>query len=349
MAQVNKTRTYSTGGQLTATNYNDDRDEIINGVNSINNSQIASGADIEPTKILGTAATLTGSQTLTNKTLTSPVINTSISGTAIVDEDNMASNSATQVPTQQSVKAYVDASSSVGGWTSYSAVTPTSNTLDDPTFELVFAGVDLSTTLYSGMKIRITQGTVKYFIITKVAFSTNTTVTIYGGSDYDLVSTGTTAITAFAYSFAKSPSGFPMSPNKWTLESAAAPSSQSSPTANTWYNLGGSLAIHIGSWRVYYESAVYVSKAATTGIDAYSTLSTANNSETDTEMTASIINEDNTSTTHGMAGVVYKETCYDLTAKATYYLNCKTGQSSVNTLNLGINQTNIIRAVCAYL
>lgn len=48
------------------------------------------------------------SATLTNKTLTSPVINTGISGTAIVDEDDMTSNSATKVPTQQSVKAYVD-------------------------------------------------------------------------------------------------------------------------------------------------------------------------------------------------------------------------------------------------
>jgi hypothetical protein len=50
----------------------------------------------------------TDSQTLTNKTMTSPVINTGVSGTAIVDEDNMASNSNTKVPTQQSVKAYVD-------------------------------------------------------------------------------------------------------------------------------------------------------------------------------------------------------------------------------------------------
>ena len=55
-----------------------------------------------------TVATLTGSQTLTNKTLTSPVINTGVSGTAILDEDNMASNSATQLATQQSIKAYVD-------------------------------------------------------------------------------------------------------------------------------------------------------------------------------------------------------------------------------------------------
>ena len=53
--------------------------------------------------------TLTGSQTLTNKTLTSPVINTSVSGTAILDEDNMSSNSDSKLATQQSIKAYVDA------------------------------------------------------------------------------------------------------------------------------------------------------------------------------------------------------------------------------------------------
>jgi len=55
-----------------------------------------------------TVARLTQAQTLTNKTLTSPVINTSVSGTAILDEDNMSSNSATKLATQQSIKAYVD-------------------------------------------------------------------------------------------------------------------------------------------------------------------------------------------------------------------------------------------------
>ena len=54
-------------------------------------------------------ATLTGTETLTNKTLTSPVLNTSISGTAFKDEDDMASDSATAVASQQSIKAYVDA------------------------------------------------------------------------------------------------------------------------------------------------------------------------------------------------------------------------------------------------
>ena len=55
-----------------------------------------------------TVATLTGSQDLTNKTLTSPVIDTGISGTAFLDEDTMSSDSATKVASQQSIKAYVD-------------------------------------------------------------------------------------------------------------------------------------------------------------------------------------------------------------------------------------------------
>jgi hypothetical protein len=52
---------------------------------------------------------LTGSETLTNKTLTSAVLNTGVSGTAVLDEDDMTSNSNTQLATQQSIKAYVDA------------------------------------------------------------------------------------------------------------------------------------------------------------------------------------------------------------------------------------------------
>ena len=55
-----------------------------------------------------TVVTLTGGQTLTNKILTSPVLNTGVSGTAIKDEDDMSSNSATHLATQQSIKAYVD-------------------------------------------------------------------------------------------------------------------------------------------------------------------------------------------------------------------------------------------------
>jgi len=56
----------------------------------------------------GTVSLLDNTETLTNKTLTSAVLNTGVSGTAIKDEDNMASDSATHLATQQSIKAYVD-------------------------------------------------------------------------------------------------------------------------------------------------------------------------------------------------------------------------------------------------
>lgn len=46
-------------------------------------------------------------QTLSNKTLTSPVVNGTITGNAFLDEDDMASDSATKLASQQSIKAYV--------------------------------------------------------------------------------------------------------------------------------------------------------------------------------------------------------------------------------------------------
>ena len=47
-------------------------------------------------------------KTFTTPTITSPVLNTGVSGSAVLDEDNMASDSATKLATQQSIKAYVD-------------------------------------------------------------------------------------------------------------------------------------------------------------------------------------------------------------------------------------------------
>ena len=55
-----------------------------------------------------TVATLTGTQTLTNKTLTSPVLNTSVSGTAFLDDDTFATATATTLASSESIKAYVD-------------------------------------------------------------------------------------------------------------------------------------------------------------------------------------------------------------------------------------------------
>ena len=56
-----------------------------------------------------TVATLTGTQTMSAKTLTSPVFNTGITGSAILDSDTMSGASATKLASSESIKAYVDA------------------------------------------------------------------------------------------------------------------------------------------------------------------------------------------------------------------------------------------------
>jgi len=75
-------------------------------------SPVIAGTGLDKTaatlSIDSTVATLTGSQTLASKTLTSPVINTGVSGSAILDSDTMSGASATTLSSSESIKAYVD-------------------------------------------------------------------------------------------------------------------------------------------------------------------------------------------------------------------------------------------------
>lgn len=145
--------------------------------------------------------TLTGTQTLTNKTLTSPVLNGDLTGDAILDEDDMASDSATKVPSQQSVKAYVDASGSADGWL---AITDTLTYASATTFTV---SGDQTVKYSKGTRIKLTQTSVKYFVVTNSSHSSGTTtVTITGGTDYTLANA---AITAPFYSYQVNPQGYP--------------------------------------------------------------------------------------------------------------------------------------------
>src|SRR6056300_901561 len=125
--------------------------------------------------------TLSGSQVLTNKTLTSAVLNTDVSGTATLDEDTMSSNSDTQLATQQSIKAYVD--TEIGNISTVLTVSDDSSTTDSVTIgtdTLNFAGG-------TGITSVVTDNTVTFNIDNTVATLTGsqelTNKTINGSSN----------------------------------------------------------------------------------------------------------------------------------------------------------------------
>ena len=97
-------------------------------LNVIGGTGITANAD--DIAIDSTVATLTGSQVLSAKTLTSPVLNGTLSGTAFLDDDTLADDSAIAVASQQSIKAYVDAQSH-STVTADSVTTFTNKTIDE--------------------------------------------------------------------------------------------------------------------------------------------------------------------------------------------------------------------------
>jgi len=87
-------------------------------------------ANADDIAIDSTVATLTGTQVLSAKTLTSPVLNGTLSGTAFLDDDTLGDDSAIAVASQQSIKAYVDAQSH-STVTADSVTTFTNKTIDE--------------------------------------------------------------------------------------------------------------------------------------------------------------------------------------------------------------------------
>ena len=77
MASPHRTTIWVDNQILTASALNGEFDNLLSGL-SISNADISAAAAIDPTKIQGTAATLTTTQNLTNKTLTGPILVTPI-------------------------------------------------------------------------------------------------------------------------------------------------------------------------------------------------------------------------------------------------------------------------------
>ena len=201
------------------------------------------------------------------------------------------------------------------------------------------------------MKIKLTQGTVKYFIITAVSTYSggNTTITVYGGTDYDLANA---AITSPYYSMMKSPQGFPMSPTKWSVETTDTTSrGQSNPSGNTYYSPGGlSIVVPIGVWELKYQiTAQMQSTSATTVLSGMVALSTSTTSPSDAGLRCGIATR-GASAAMQLIAQVGKEKVLTLASKTTYYPIFASETTLTGNVTFRNDKgTMYLTATCAYL
>jgi hypothetical protein len=231
------------------------------------------------------------------------------------------------------------------GWVAAPALTYAA--ADAPSYTVTITG-DYSAIIMAGMRVMLTDSTVKYFICTKSTYSApNTTLTLYGGTDYTL-SGG--AISAPFYSMMKAPAGFPLSPAKWTVTvTDTSDRSQATPTGGVWYNVGSMLiSVPIGAWRLQFSVYAYSEVGAGPFYNiVFICLSTSNNSQSNSALyrlsnTYSAIA--NIAFLAGFANVV-------TTSKTSYYLNGSVGSDKAPVTLHFHNDYNamILEAICAYL
>lgn len=229
---------------------------------------------------------------------------------------------------------------SADGWTS-AAETWTYVSADGPTG--VFSVAADVTTKYSvGMRVRYVQTTTKYGIVTAVSVFGGgiTSITIYGGTDY---TTANAAISANYYSTSKAPFGFPTSPAKWTQTATDSTTLSANPGTNTWANPGAfTISIPIGAWHVKWEAVVDIDGSGAN--NQWATLSTANNSESDSGFTFF------RSVTGRIINSAAREKALLLAAKTSYFLNLKNSSGDPGFTDLrGDLVPTLITARCAYL
>jgi hypothetical protein len=190
-------------------------------------------------------------------------------------------------------------------------------------------------------------GSNDYAIVTKKVFSTNTTITVQVPEGCTIPTSG--GVSAVVYSSNKVPYGFPSSRGKWGLSFYNLASvSNPSASAGTWYNTGHSLQIPVGDWIVGYRGYFVATSGGTTYLGVASTLSTANNTQSDIRFTAKTSAIASSQVQNGSYNNA--EDSISLSSATSYYLNLSPGNGSgIGILWQGNEGTIKIYAEPAYL
>lgn len=173
------------------------------------------------------------------------------------------------------------------------------------------------------------SSTLDYAIIQSVTYSTDTTIVVQVPEGCTIPTSG--GISTVDYGTVKVPYGFPAQRGKWTIESLIkANTTQGSPSSGTWYNLGSMrIDVPIGAWIGRYEAGTLAQTGGAGATEYWNTLSTANNSESDSRM-STYYNANTSNVTTG--ALLSRQREYNLSASTPYYLNSKVVGTNVTNL-----------------
>lgn len=186
-------------------------------------------------------------------------------------------------------------------------------------------------------------GTYDFGIVTKVA---TTVATVQVPEGCTIPTTG--GVSTVDMSSWKAPFGMPVSRGKWRLQTLVkTQDTQVSPTGTTWYNLGPTsgvtggqqITVPIGSWLYGYETTPYAARTGSSdGLGCMSTLSTANNTESDTDLTGRVWLSVASAVNGSVSGAVKREKYIDLASATPYYLNYRVGSvGAANTISSNVS------------
>ncbi len=161
--------------------------------------------------------------------------------------------------------------------------------------------------------------TLEYGIITKKAFSTNTTLTVQVPDGCAIPTSGT--VSAFAYSSDDNPYGFVRDPARWNVESVysiALTSGSIASTATTAPIVGGQIAYPIGPWEIGFSGFVSSLHGGVTFLTAIVALSTSTSSVTNGKLSGLSPFTSSSSTESGGSVLILDNV--NITSPTTYYL-----------------------------
>ena len=178
---------------------------------------------------------------------------------------------------------------------------------------------DTDSPFAGGNVTEFTDGTVEMGIVTKTAFSTNTTLTVQVPESYAIPTSG--GISAVSYSVQKTPYGFPTDKKRWRISIQQNYTNTGAVTAATFYNISGFLwTVPVGAFTIGFQGTVQNSRGANVFGPAEFFLSRSTSSSTDPDLGLGHYHASNVATIAQLVPMSFSGNINQTTATVWYLL-----------------------------